>query len=274
MNGMVPTFDIPASAHRILPELADPRAARHLVTIHGIADTPDVWQPVCRALDSRFRSYNQLSLKWHAGVGEPYSYPECGEVLRKGWAQLPEGPKVILAHSFGSNALMSMIQSQRLPDVDAVVMLSPYYKTDYSAFSWPLFVRYVNEFERFLNTSIDARMPGRTLSPAARETILNRLLDGYSPSSWVMFFMAWSQTPKLDLSALDMPCAVMTGADDFSLPVEDVAALAARIPGARFEALEGLNHFALIEDAARTAARISDFLTTTLSTPELVTERL
>lgn len=260
MNEFVPTFNSQACVSEVLTELADPVATQHLVTIHGIADTSDVWQPVCKALKYRFRSYRQLSMKWHAGVGERYDYPESSALLQKGWRELPAGPKVVLAHSFGSNAFMRMMQEERLDDVAAVVMLSPYYKPDHSAFTWPLFISYVNEFDRFLNMSIDARRPKGLLSNSARNVILKQLRQNYSPLSWVTFFKAWSQTPSLDLSRFDMPCAIVTGSEDFSLPVRDVAALAERIPNAYFKVLQGLGHFALIEDAVRTSNLISNFL--------------
>lgn len=249
-----------AECTEVLRDLAQPGATHSLVTVHGIADSADVWQPVCRALDQRFKSYWQLSLKWHMGVGEAYDYPDCGDVLKAGWQHLPEGPKVALVHSFGCISLLKMVQNDTLRDVDAVVLLSPYYKADYTAFSWDLFVQYVNEFERFLNTSIDARMGDRAVSPKMRETILEHLLQSYSPPSWVMFFQAWSTTPALDITRLNVPCKVMTGSEDFSLPVEDARVLASKLQDADFEVLDGLGHFALIENATATASRISSFL--------------
>lgn len=250
----------------VLESLADPAATHSLVTIHGIADAPEVWQPVCRALGSRFARTWQLELRWHMGVGEPYDYPDCGSVLREGWLQLPPGRKVVLAHSFGCNALMRMVQATPLADVDALVLLSPYYKPAYTAFDWPLFERYVSEFRRFLETSIDARSQGRVIAPDLRREILGRLLQSYSPPSWVMFYREWSRTPALDLLPLSMPCIVMTGSEDFSLPVEDPEVLATRLARADFAVLEGLGHFALIEDPAITAGHIASFLAERLDT--------
>lgn len=260
MNIQVSPQRVLAECDGVLADLAQPNATHSLVTIHGIADSADVWHPVCRALDQRFNSYWQLGLKWHMGVGEAYDYPDCAEVLRQGWQQLPTGRKIVVVHSFGCNAFLKMIQEDAIADVDAAILLSPYYKPDYTSFSWKLFVQYVNEFERFLNSSIDARMGARAVSPKMRETILQHLLQSYSPPSWVMFFQTWSTTPALDLSKLNVPCKVMTGSEDFSLPVDDVRVLASKLRDADFEVLDGLGHFALIEDAGKTASRISSFL--------------
>lgn len=262
MNVMMPSPGTVASACAVLPELADPNSTLHLVTIHGIADAADVWQPVCRYLPRRFASYQQLSLPWHRAVGEPVSYRAPEEVLAEGWRQLPRGRKIVLAHSFGANAFMRLAAiPEMVAEVAALVLLSPYFKGRFDAFTWPLFIRYVNEFERFLNCSIDARSQGQAVSNATRQIVIERLLQNYSPASWVMFYMTWTQTPCLDLSGLTMPCKVMTGETDFSLPVTDVQALSQRIRGAKFHVLQGLGHFALIEDPAATAAQISNFLT-------------
>lgn len=249
-----------AGREEVLTRLAKPDAPWHLVTVHGLADTPDIWQPVCQTLDLSFRSYQQLSLKWHMGVGEAYTYPDCGAVLREGWKQLPSGPKVVLTHSFGGNAFLRMMQADPVQDIAAVVLLSPYYKASYAEFTWPLFQRYVVEFERFLLCSIDARMKGRPLTEAMRNKILEHLMQGYSPASWVMFYQTWSTTPALDLSRLTMPCKVMAAQDDFSLLTDDVLALAKQLPDSSFDMLDGLGHFSLIENPGHTALPISSFL--------------
>ena len=260
MNTRFVPDPILSECKQVLTDLARPDATHQLVTVHGLADADDVWQPVCRALDMQFNSYQQLGLKWHRGVGEPYDYPECGAVLRQGWDQLPEQRKVVLIHSFGCNAFMKMLQDHPVNDVDAVVLLSPYYKPDFAAFTWPLFQKYVREFERFLHCSIDARTGGRDVTPQMREQIMEHLLQGYSPSSWVMFYQTWSTTPSLNLSKLTMPCKVLAASEDFSLAVQDVGTLASKLPNASFEILENLGHFSLIEDPEKTASHISSFL--------------
>ncbi|MEL6679108.1 MAG: alpha/beta hydrolase [Pseudomonadota bacterium] len=249
-----------ASVVPILPERSDATAPHHLVTIHGIADTADVWKQAVTKLTPQFRSYQQLSLKWHSEVGEPYAYPDPGAVLADAWRQLPDGPKVVVSHSFGCNALLSMAQRQPLDDVDALILVSPYYKAGYEDFNWALFRRYVSEFERFLLSSIDVRMQGRALTEDARATILNRLMQSYSPPSWIMFFTNWTQTPTLTFQNFKMPCLLATGSEDFSILPGDVETLAGCLPDAEYRLLDGLGHFSLIEDPAFTATHINDFL--------------
>lgn len=265
MNTAVRNFAKAATVSPSLVGSADPNATHHLVTIHGIADNADVWVQAAKQLDLSFRSHQQLNLRWHSEVGEPYGFPDPGDVLAEGWSQLPKGRKVVLAHSFGCNALISMAQTHALDDVDALILSSPYFKPDHSAFTWPHFIRYVTEFERFLNTSIDARTKGRKISEATRATILERLKQNYSPLSWMMFFMNWTRTPEASFENFQMPCLVATGSNDFSIVEEDVETLAGKLPNGEYQLLKGLGHFSLIEDPATTAQSINNFLTKRLS---------
>ena len=52
-----------------------------------------------------------------------------------------------------------------------------------------------------------------------------------------------------ELSAVRAPALVIAGADDPSTPPGTVEAIAAEIPGARFEVIEGAAHIASVERA-------------------------
>lgn len=245
---------------RVMQDRDDPGADAHLVMIHGIADSADIWNDVAHLLPQRFKSHCQMELPWHRGVGDPISYPCPADTMREAWAALPDGPLVVIAHSFGANALMHMSQTTPLDRVAALVMLSPYFKESYAAFTWPLFIQYVNEFEKFLEMSINVRPFASRLDDGGRRLILDRIKQNYSPSSWLQFYRLWSMTPGLDVRGLPDRCLIITGAHDFSIPVADSTALAARIPGAEFRLLEDCSHFAMIENPATTANHISTFL--------------
>ena len=58
---------------------------------------------------------------------------------------------------------------------------------------------------------------------------------------------------------LRQPTLVLTGDSDPIVPVANGRILAGRIPGARLEVVEG-GHLFLLTHAARTAARVNEFL--------------
>ncbi len=246
----------------VLSERANAEAKYHLVLVHGIGDTSDVWQNVCHLLPACFKSYQELNLPWSMAVGDPISYrPTPEEVLYEAWQQLPSGPKIVLAHSFGANAILAMIQQQPLVDVAAMVMVSVYSKPCYNDFTWPLFVDYVNEFEKFIVSSIAVRQGANSLSSASKELILQKVKNSYSPSSWLEFYMIFSQTPGLNLSSLTMPMLILSGAEDFSIEQKDIRQFASRLQDAEFYCMEQCGHFSMLEQPKYTAQLISKFLT-------------
>ena len=234
----------------------------HLVLVHGIGDTSDVWQKVCTLLPAGFKSYQELSLPWTMAVGDPISYrPAPEEVLREAWQKLPSGPKIVLAHSFGANAILAMIQQQPLVDVCAMVMVSVYSKPKYSDFTWPLFVSYVNEFEKFIVSSIAVRQGAKNLSSVSKGIVVEKVKNSYSPSSWIEFYMIFSQTPGLNLSSLTLPILVLAGEEDFSIEQQDIKQFTSRLPNAEFYCMENCGHFSMLEQPEYTAKLINKFLT-------------
>jgi pimeloyl-ACP methyl ester carboxylesterase len=246
---------------QVLTEYVDSDSPYQLVMIHGIADSADVWRETCEMLPFRFSSYHELELPWSIEVGDPIRYkPAPEQILHDVWKQLPGGKKIVLAHSFGANSLMAMIQHQPLTEVVAVIMLSVYSKPDFADFDWPLFVRYVNEFDNFLASSIAVRSGACSMSARSKQVILAKTKQMYSPSSWIQFYMVFSQTPGLDLSQLTMPVLVLGGAKDISIAYEDIREFSSRLPDADFVYFEDCGHFAMLEHPEYIAKTILGFL--------------
>lgn len=247
--------------NEVLPEKVDPGARYHLVMLHGIGDSADVWQEVCKQLPMGFRSYLEMDLPWNIAVGDPIVYePDSETILRRTWQMLPQGPKIVLAHSFGANVLLAMSQHFPLDDISALVLLSVYSKSNFGDFTWPGFISYVNKFEDFLKMSISSRPGAEKLSDRSRQIVLEKTMQMYSPSSWLQFYKVYSQTPGLDLSSLTMPTLLMGGQKDFSIEHEDIKNFATRLPDATFHFIEHCGHFAMKEDPRFTAELIQDFL--------------
>jgi pimeloyl-ACP methyl ester carboxylesterase len=249
------------ASKQVLQQYCDPESPYQLVMIHGIADSSDVWRETCEVLPYKFNSYYELDLPWSIEVGDPISYqPAPEQVLLDVWKQLPNGKKVVFAHSFGANSLVAMIQTEPLSDVIALVMLSVYSKSKYSDFNWPLFVRYVNEFDMFLASSIAVRNGACSMSERSKVIILEKAKQMYSPTSWIQFYKVFSQTPGLDLSLLTMPVLVLGGAMDFSIAQDDLEQFTKRLPNAELTIFENCGHFCMLEQPKSIADTIMEFL--------------
>jgi len=62
------------------------------------------------------------------------------------------------------------------------------------------------------------------------------------------------------IPALSLPCLAVVGEADGSTPPNVVQAMADRIPGCRFEVIDGAGHLPCVEQPARLGALIADFL--------------
>ena len=71
----------------------------------------------------------------------------------------------------------------------------------------------------------------------------------------------WSSRPWLH--TLDMPVLVLHGTEDAVLPVANGRIIAATVPNGRLELYQDAGHLAVLQQPARTAGLISDFVRTT-----------
>jgi pimeloyl-ACP methyl ester carboxylesterase len=74
----------------------------------------------------------------------------------------------------------------------------------------------------------------------------------------------WAAEPRYtraDLQSIHTPTLVFDGAHDEAIKREHTEYLAQTIPGARLVILDGVSHFGMIQDPARFAATVIDFLT-------------
>lgn len=259
-----PTPDYPqkvGSVDSVLTELVDPESEYHLVLIHGIADSSNVWRDMCQCMEIKFKSYQEMTLPWNSAVGDDISYePKPEDVLRQAWRSLPEGPKIVLAHSFGANSFVQMAQSESIDDVHAIVLLSIYSKPKFSDFTWPLFKKYINDFDKFIEMSIEVRSQSKKISDVSMKIIKEKTIEMYNPPSWVQFYVLFSTTPNLDLTPFTMPTLVAGGSNDFSILREDIEEFSSRIPGSVFNYIEHCGHFSMLEDPPYTANIVQNFI--------------
>ncbi|MCG7536690.1 alpha/beta fold hydrolase [Pseudoalteromonas sp. OOF1S-7] len=239
----------------------EPSCPYQLILIHGIADSHDVWREAVNKLPMKFDAYYEMDLPWNLEVGDELVYePSADVVLAEAWKHLPKGPKVVLAHSFGANVLLSLGEAIKPEDIHALVLLSVYSRQDYKIFDWPFFTGMVQEFDKFLMMSIDARLGGKSMKPRSRELVLNKAKQLYSPSSWLEFYKFYSQTPGLDVSPFSMPTLIAGGAQDFSIPHEEISQFSTKFKRGQFEFIAHCGHFAMVEDSDFVSKLITSFI--------------
>jgi pimeloyl-ACP methyl ester carboxylesterase len=257
-----------ARVHRLSGPAFRADAPLAAVTVHGLVESQDVWHPIVDDLAHRLHGGFGLSLPWHGKAGCLWgleAQPE--EWLSLCWDTLPAGPKIVLAHSFGANALLGLLcrrvergQRHALDELAALILVSPYYKTEYTDFGWDYFKSCVDNFDVFLRASVGIRPGAARLRPASVDAILEKIKEKYSSFTWLEFFRLFSRTPGLDLGRLTMPTLILGGDCDVSIPVADLAALTQRLPCAELRILPDCGHFCMTERAAETSRIIDRFL--------------
>jgi pimeloyl-ACP methyl ester carboxylesterase len=228
--------------------------------VHGMVETDEVWRPVLDALPEGICAVT-LEMPWSGTRDSLWGLKMAPEA----WilaALDAHGvvPDAIAGHSFGANAVLQMLAQQAFPQLRQLILISPFYKPTTADMSWPLFQNYVGEFDRFIGLSMTVRASDRKLSDEMFAVIRDKLRDSFGCYSWVQFWQLFSRTPFLPLQQLAVPSLVITGADDFSSPLDDVRALVSRLPDARLVVYPDCSHFCLTTREKEAVSHITDFM--------------
>lgn len=226
--------------------------------LHGLEEGWEVWESLATELGDEVRAFC-LDLPWSGR--NRYEWAHDGGV--RGYVasalDLVPAPRVAIAHSFGTNALLEHLDASGPGTLAAVVLVSPFYRGAQD-FSWPLFHHYLDNFKRFLEAGLRTRRQARREPPPEDAVVLRKVYERIGPVGCLQFLTIFSRTPRLDLSRCALPVLVVGGREDFySLP-EDCEALGRALPRAEVVLLEDCGHFSMIEQPQRLAALVSDFL--------------
>ncbi|MFB6889897.1 alpha/beta fold hydrolase, partial [Kitasatospora sp. NPDC056327] len=170
------------------------------------------------------------------------------------------GAQVVVAHSFAALALLEHLASPRPADLEAAVLVSPFYRPRPGDFDWATLAHYLEDFHLILDEGLRVSAEDR-LDAATRRAMALRVRERIGPYGWTDFFGAYLRTPSLALERVRPPVLVVAGRDDLAARPADARALAAALPRARLEVLPGCGHFPMAEQPERFTRLLEDFLT-------------
>lgn len=231
--------------------------------LHGVAGSPAVWDEfVTRAMD-RLELWD-VELPWSVtGNGAWARSGDVADVIAATVRSLPPRPDgqpvadLVVAHSFGASALLEALARCPQPLAGRVVLVSPLSCPE--PFDWSEIGRRVEEFPRLLEEGI-ANRAGRRIPPDTQWELAIRLRNLIGPLPWLRTYEYGLRSATLDVAALSVPLAVLTGRADRVTAVADVERLANRLPNARFEAFDDCGHFPMLDRAAEFAAAVDAFV--------------
>jgi pimeloyl-ACP methyl ester carboxylesterase len=239
---------------------ASERPALGVGLIHGLEETCDVWAALVPLLPAT-AEVHAFGLPWDGRHGQDWAWTcEPSRWIGRALALLPSAPSVLIAHSFGANAMLEHLDARGCAGIRGLVLISPFYRHTHADFDWDTLSYYVNEFHRILEEGIRVRSPRGRRSVEVLTAMGERLRDRIGAHGWLRFFDLFARTPGLDLDALGIPCLVLGGETDVAAWPNDCRALAAALPEATGVILSGCGHFPMLERPDETAALVSRFL--------------
>lgn len=241
-----------------------------LALVHGLEDSWQSWQEFVAPLTKRYRCY-ALDMPWHAGSvyrwrrnANPAAWVDAAMDL------LPERPTVVLAHSYGANAVLHWLAAGRpASSLQAVVLLAPFYRPRNVAISWTAFDQSLADFRRVMGEGLKVRLGGRAqlLDPEVLDTMVQKMLERIGPEGFLSLFEEFVSTGDFRLPDLDIPLLVIGGAEDPGIAGKAGDTLAEDVPTADVRLYPGLSHFCHVAQADEVRRMVVSFLDSTVRHP-------
>jgi pimeloyl-ACP methyl ester carboxylesterase len=242
-------------------ERARSQQLHSLIMIHGLQESGEIWREVCRLLKSDFCPCC-LELPWSGRGGHSWgSVRPAAEWLHLGLASAPVRPQVFVAHSFGVNVVLEYLQRYEVPDLRALVLISPFYHACPKDLSWTLFYRTLHNFREIMKLGIQIRL-GREkkTDPIILEAMVDKVVDYIGPLGFTEIFSLVARTPFLQLQRILVPTLVIGGTSDPASTPQCASDLARGMPDGRLELIPSCNHFSILEQPETVSGLIQRFL--------------
>lgn len=260
------------SFERVLPETtlrtyevrSAPTTGPTVAFIHGMEGRWDSWAAVWEHLHPQFGCYS-LELPWSGQQDYAWSLVRQADAyIQMGLELIPTDVDLLVAHSFGANAVLEYVTQHALGSLKALVLIAPFFKAQRALFDWHTLTYYVERFQALLEDGVRVRQPDHRAPypPDVLAALGEKVRDRIGPYGWLQFFTLFARTPDLNLQAVQIPCLVLGGVNDFASLPQDCEALARHLPYARVEILPECGHFSMIERPQLVAQAINQFLGT------------
>ena len=246
-----------------------------VLLLHGLCGSAAIWDTFVGQADAGCELW-AADLPWRGTGVAGWPDRPVEEWLAQAVADLPGGADVLMAHSFGTNAVLRWLDRQTPgPDgrfrvggrrLRGLVLVSPLYRADPADFGWESIAYYVDEFDGIVADGLRTGA-GRTLPAETLRAVALRVRDLVGPYGWVRFFDTYLRMPQVRGERLAMPVLVVSGALDTAAFPADAEALGRALPAAAVHVLPGSRHYPMITAAETFAGLTNAFLRTLPAEP-------
>lgn len=227
---------------------------------HGLEDSWESWLPLAQHLRPDCRAV-AFDLPWSPGNDYRWRRRSSAAWLGDELDRLGRRPDLLVAHSYGANALLELLCAgyPRLPD--RVALICPLYRPPDVGITWRVFERARSAFERHIYDSLRSRLGPRlaVLDPEVVDLMIAKAVDRIGPSGFLAVFEQFSNSATLALSRIRAEVLVLAGGADPTLSPAAASTLAAGIAGARLTVDDDFDHFCYVRRPAEVAATLHAF---------------
>ncbi|MCI0729736.1 MAG: alpha/beta hydrolase [Chloroflexi bacterium] len=231
-----------------------------VVMIHGLETDWDLWLKLCPLLSDSFRPFC-LELPWNGRNGHNWGHTRsASDWLRQGLALAPAPPVALVAHSLGANAVLEYLQANEIPGLQAVVLISPFYRSDYKEFDWNLFHGSQEIFWEIMAEGLRARQGQRQVDPWLLTAMADKVHEFVGPLGFLEFLCLFMRTPGLKLERMQVPVLVVGGVHDPGSTPAANADLVRTLPHGHLELLPECGHFSMLTHPEKLGEVLFHFL--------------
>ncbi|OLR91927.1 alpha/beta fold hydrolase [Actinokineospora bangkokensis] len=229
--------------------------------LHGLASSRSIWRAAVAVAGPAVEA-EAVQLPWHnLGTGDWAHTRDPVDQLVEVLDRHPVD--AVVAHSFTAGLLLEAVSRRLLAPLPAV-LVGPFYRADPAEFDWATLAHHAGGFHRIFAEALHLDRPGA--DPGRVAAAAEVLRDRAGPYGWFRFFDTYLRTPFLDLAAVTAPQLVLVGDEDIATRPAEARALAAALPLARAEVIEGCGHFPMLQRPARFSAEVDAFLAAVTTT--------
>lgn len=231
---------------------------------HGMEAKWEIWDSILWNLEIPSPIYS-LDLPWSGRQGYQWGLDtSASDWIKYSLEIIPYDVSIIIAHSFGTSAILEYLNSFPCHSVKAIILISPFYKENWKLFDWSVMTHYMNHFQDLLEEGLRMQIKADMPSKETLISMAEKVRDRIGPYGWLQFFNHFTRSPYLNLQNINIPCLVIGGEDDIASIANDCKALARRLPNSTLEIIPDCGHFCMLDKPKIVLDKINLFLKHTL----------
>ncbi|MEV6958264.1 alpha/beta hydrolase [Streptomyces sp. NPDC051207] len=247
---------------------ASAEAGTRALLLHGLGSSESSWDAFVEHRPPGLELWS-AGLPWRAGGAFAVAERDDAAWITEAVARIPGGVDVVIAHSFATVLLLTLLADTAAAGKDprdtlgirAAVLVSPFHRQRPEDFSWAELPHFLDLLRLGAEDGIQARSR-KHLDPDLRAEMAERSLEQLGPHWVVRHLHAYLRTPFLPVGQVDLPVHVVVGAEDPIAPPAEGTGLAALLGNASLDRIDGCGHTPMAERPERFSLAVQQFLTT------------